>query len=193
MHAVVTTSGAASRVSLYLSSGPGGNNPLVFTLVRTAPGTWEATGTAPSAAGTYHYSVGIFDGAGHRTIADNDGWNVVVIAVATAPPADLTFPADIPLAPPFSYGNPVAATFNAEGKTINGGEVVSSTRTDVAASTVADFYSTHLPRAGWAVDTSSLPGPGATAFTMVGTSGSRVCVVQYSGGTVQIFYGTLPG
>lgn len=164
----------------------------MFTLVRTSPGTWEATGTAPTVPGTYHYSIGVFDAAGHRSIADNDGWNIQVAAVSTPVPQVLTFPADIPLAPPFSYGNPVPATFNAAGRTINGAEVVSSTRTDVPATTVAQFYSTHLPRAGWTVDNSSVPGPGATAFTMVGTSGSRVCVVQYSAGTVQVFYGSLP-
>lgn len=101
-------------------------------------------------------------------------------------------PADVPLAPPFSYGNPSPAIFTAEGRTVNGSEVVSTTRTDVSPSTVAQWYEVHFPRAGWTVDQSTVPPAGATSFTIVATSGSRVCVVSYAASTVHVFYGTLP-
>lgn len=185
---------------MYLSSGPGGGGPITLTLAETSPGTWVGSRAAPLTPGTYHYTVGLYDFSGNRTTADNDNWNVTVTgnsgiggsnATPTSPPAGpQPLPADIPLAPPFSYGNPVAATFSADGEQIQGSEVVSNSRPDIPGSTVSDFYSVHFPRAGWTI--SSGPGAGASSFTMVATSGNRVCVVQYSGGTVQIFYGSTP-
>jgi hypothetical protein len=61
---------------------------------------------------------------------------------------------------------------------------------------VAQFYLQRLPRAGWSVPQGAPPAA-ATSFTISGTKGSspseRVCVVEYSGYTLHIFYGTIPG
>jgi hypothetical protein len=186
----VQVNGRASKVVVYLSSGPGGAGPESFLLAPVGSGLWSASGTAPSAPGSYHYSVGVYNLAGTRAIADQDSWNITVNASApTAGPAAL--PADVPLVPPFSYGNPQTAVFSAEGQTVNGSEVVSNSRPDIPAASVAQFYETHFPRAGWTVDSSTIPGAGATSFSIVATSGgNRVCVASYSNGVVQIFYGS---
>jgi hypothetical protein len=178
---------------MYLGSGvPGPVSPIAAALARVSPGKWSGTMKAPSVAGAYHFTVGLFDRAGKRTVVDFDGWNVTIGAAAPASTptsgASTALPADIPLAPPFSYGNPVPATFNAEGRTVNGFEVASNKRPDVGVAAVADFYSARLPRSGWTLDPSTVPGPSATSFTIAATQGSRVCVVDYGGGTVQIFY-----
>lgn len=201
VHASVVTTGAVQRVEVYLGSGaPSAPAPATYTLAPVGPGRWEGGGTAPSVVGEYHFAVGLFDRAGSRTVADNDGWNIQVNGQPTAAPVAAQvqpLPADIPLAPPFSYGNPIAAQFNAGGTAVNGSEVVSTTRPDVAPAVVAQFYSLHLPRAGWNVAPSTLPAPGATSFsiyaTAPGTAGTRVCIVQYSGSTIYIFYGTISG
>jgi hypothetical protein len=128
-------------------------------------------------------------------VVDNDGWNIQVTgSSAPTPAAAQSLPATIPLAPPFSYGNPVPAVFSAEGKTVTGSEVVSTTLPNVTPDTVAQFYTTHLPRAGWTVDPSTVPAAGAPSFSIVATSTGdpSVCVVQYSDSTVHIFYGTPP-
>lgn len=197
--ASVTTAGPVARVEMYLGSfGPTAPSPVTYSLSQVAPGTWTAQATAPSAPGQYHFTVGLYDGAGRRTVADRDGWNVEVTGQPTSVPAPQAqaIPDDIPLAPPFSYGNPVAASFTAGGRTVNGSELISTTRPDVSPSFVAQFYTVHLPRAGWTVDPSSSPAPGATSFsiyaTQAGASGTRVCIVQYSGSTIHILYGTIP-
>jgi len=104
----------------------------------------------------------------------------------TVPP----LPADMPLAPGFSYGNPVAAVFNAEGHVIQGAEVVSTTNTTQNGGALGQFYATRLPRAGWTVDSSTIPAPTAASWSIAATSGSRVTVVQFSAGVIHIFYGT---
>lgn len=183
---------------MYLGSGsPTGPGPRTIPLSDSGNGTWYGGTTAPSEPGTYHFTVGLYSASGRRTVIDNNGWNVQVGAVETPTPTPApvtTFPSDIPLAPPFSYGNPVAAVFSADGRSIHGVEVVSNARPDVPASAVAQFYENRFPRAGWTVDQTTVPPAGATSFTIVATSagatGTRVCVVQYSGSTVQIFYGT---
>jgi hypothetical protein len=180
---------------MYLGSiGPNAPAPLTYTLTETAPGTWMGTGTAPSLPGPYHYTVGLYI-AGKRTVQDRDAWNIQVTGSQPGPPAAEALPPDIPLAPPFSYGNPVPAVFSAAGRTVRGSEVVSNARTDVSAGFVADFYSTRLPRAGWTVDGSSAPGPGATSFSIAATTsgGTRVCLIEYGASTVHIFYGRLTG
>lgn len=185
----VRISGNAGRVELYLSSGPGGSGPLTYTLAQTSSGIWTTSGAAPSVAAQYHFSVGVYDAAGRRTVASSDAWNVRVTGGVQSGPRPL--PGDIPLAPPFSYGNPEIAVFDAESKTVNGSEVVSNTRSDVSASVVAQYYVIHLPRAGWTIDPSTIPGAGVTSFTLVATSGAnRVCAIQFSGGAVHIFYGS---
>ncbi len=190
------TSGGVRRVEMYLGSGlPNAPAPLTFELSESAPGRWSAQGLAPQTAGTYHFTVGLFSASGRRFLEDNDGWNVTVRATSggtTTEQGGGSAPAlfaDVPLAPPFSYGNPVQAVFNANGSVVNGAEIVSNTRTDVPASTVATFYSIHFPRAGWSTAGVTLPA-GATSFTLSATSGSRVCIVQFAAGTVHIFYGT---
>ncbi|MGI8968701.1 MAG: hypothetical protein ACR2GA_06325 [Chloroflexota bacterium] len=190
MNGVVTINGQASRVVLYLSAGPNGAGPFSYVMTKSEPGTWVTTVTAP-VPGDYHYTVGVFDNAGQRTIADNDAWNIrVTAAPGSAGNGPQALPDDIPLAPPFSYGSPVAAVFSAAGNSINGSEVISSSRPDVSTSIVGAFYTTHLPRAGWVVDSSSGTAPEATSFSIVASQGSQVCLVQYSGGTVRIYYGT---
>jgi hypothetical protein len=196
--ATVVTSGTVSRAEMYLGTGsPTGPAPMTIPLSNSGGGTWSGSITAPTAAGIYHYTVGLYGASGRRTLLDNDAWNVRVAAAVlptptpTPAPVTTTFPSDIPLAPPFSYGNAVPAVFSADGRSLHGVEVVSNSRPDVAASTVAQFYEDRLPRAGWNVDQLTVPPAGATSFTIVATSGaSRVCVVEYSGSTVQIFYGT---
>lgn len=191
--ATVQTTGSVGSVEVYLSAGPTGPPPSTFTLTETSPGVWSAAAAAPSTPGEYHYTVGLFAG-GKRTLRDDDSWNVKVVGgdsqAGTGPAQAQTLPADIPLAPPFSYGNPVPAVFNAAGHTINGSSVTSTSRSDIAPSVVSQWYEVHLPRAGWSVEPSTIPAPAATSFTMVGTSGNRAVVVQYAGYTVQVFYGS---
>ncbi|MGH2444001.1 MAG: hypothetical protein ACRDFX_12670 [Chloroflexota bacterium] len=194
--ASVSSGGNVSAVTMYLASGPGGGNPISFNLSQNASGAWSGIATAPTTPGIYHYTVGLFDAAGRRSTFDNDGWNVRVTGSspppATRPPvsAPQTLPANIPLSPPFSYGNPLPAVFTADGRTIHGSEVVSNTRTDVAASNVSGWYVIHFPRAGWTLQPATIPAGGARTFTMVANSGAQVCVVQFSAGTVQVFYGS---
>lgn len=190
LQARVQVRGRASRLELYLAAGPGGGTPLTFTLSPLGSGLWGASGTAPTTPGTYHYSVGVYSPAGQRTVADNDAWNITVVG-APQQTGPQPLPDNVPLAPPFSYGNPQAAVFSAEGRTVNGSEVASNARPDVAASVVAQWYEIHFPRAGWSVDPSTVPGPGAASFSIVATGGNQVCVASYSGGVVQIFYGSL--
>lgn len=186
--------GAVTRVEMYLGSGaPGSAGPETFTLTRGPDGTWTGTGTAPTAGGGYHYTVGVFTATG-RHLVDNDNWNIQVTGSPTSAPSAASLPADISLVPPFNYGNPVPATFSGEGRSVTGAEVVSNARPDVPASAVANFYEAHLARAGWSVDQSTFPPSGATSFSIGATkasgNGTRVCIVQYSGATVHIFYGT---
>jgi hypothetical protein len=189
------TAGQVGRVELYLGSGaPNVAAPVTYLLIESSAGTWTGTGTAPSVAGQYHFTVGLYPRAGKkRILLDNDAWNVAVTGGSGPSGAPPSLPADIPLAPPFSYGDPVAAVFNAAGRTVSGAEVVSTTRSDVAPASVAQFYLTHLPRAGWTVDPSSAPPPGASSFSIYATSGNRVCVVEYSGYTIHLYYGSLAG
>jgi hypothetical protein len=182
----VETSGTVSRVQLYIGSGaPSSGGPSSFDLSETSSGTWTGVATAPSSPGQYHYSVGVFSASGRREVADNDTWNITVSGGSGPQP----LPDDLPLAPPFSYGSPVAATFTAEGRTINGSEVSSNARPDVPAGAVAQFYEVRFPRSGWTIDPSTIPGKGAVSFTMAATSGSRVAVVEFASGVVHIFYG----
>jgi len=193
VHARVQLRGRAGRVELYLSSGPGGASPVTIVLSSLGGGIWSGAGTAPAASGTYHFSVGVYDLSGRRNVADSDSWNISVSGApqATGPQA---LPADIPLVPPFSYGNPQTAVFSAEGRTVNGSEVVSNSRPDIGGSEVVQWYETHFPRAGWTVDQSTVPGADAASFSLVATAGAnRVCVVSYSGGVVQLFYGSFSG
>lgn len=199
--ASVTTSGDVRRVEVYLASGaPTGAGPLTYTLSQAGSGTWTSTGAAPSAPGQYHFSVGLYGPNGRYPVVDNDAWNIQVGSAAppggttgNSPPAPQALPANVLLAPPFSYGNPVSAVFNAGGKTVDGSEVVSNARPDVPASAVGQFYVTRLPRAGWTIDSGAIPEPGATSFSISATSGSEVCIVQYSAATVHVFYGSLSG
>jgi hypothetical protein len=189
----VKTAGRVQRAELYLGSGaPNAPSPSTFPLAQSSQGVWSGTGTAPSVGGTYHFTVGLYSAAGRRFLEDNDAWNVQVHGGSTGAngTGNSIKPlfADIPLSPPFSYGNPVQAVFNANGRTVNGSEVFSNTRTDVSASTVAQFYSVHFPRSGWTTAGVTVPA-GATSFSLSAISGSRVCVVQFSAGTVHIFYG----
>jgi hypothetical protein len=177
------TTGPVQRVEVYLGSGlPGSAGPIDVTL-SGAGGSWSGTVPAPQSPGEYHYTVGVYSN-GKRSIIDNDGWNIKVLAPVTqAQP----LPDDIPLVPPFGWGNPVSASFTANGRSYSGSEITSTTRSDVTASYVAQWYENRLPAAGWTLLTPTVPS-GATSFTMVGTSGTRVCVVQYAAGTVHIFY-----
>jgi hypothetical protein len=191
----VQTAGGAQRAELYLGSGaPSAPSPSTFPLAQSAPGKWSGSGSAPTVAGTYHFTVGLYNASGRRFLVDDDAWNVQVQSGAAPSGTNGTTNgvkplfADIPLAPPFSYGNPVEAVFNANGRTVNGSEVVSNTRTDVSASVVAQYYSVHFPRSGWSTSGVTVP-PGATSFSLSATSGSRVCIVQFAAGTVHIFYG----
>lgn len=198
----VVTTGSPRRVQLYIGSGsPTGPAPVTYDLTPAGGGTWSATATAPSQPGQYQYSVGIFNAAGRRNVIGNDGWNLLVTggssaAPPTSGPSSGAQPlyADIPLAPPFSYGNPQPAVFTGAGQTITGSEVVSTRDPSTSATAVGQFYQVHLPRAGWTVDPSTLPAPGATSFSISATSGSgsgmRICIIQYSDFTVHIFYGT---
>lgn len=195
--ASVMTSGSVGRVQLYLGSGmPNASAPLTFTLTQVSTGAWSAAGTAPSEPGTYHYTVGLYVG-GHRSVIDNNVWNIQVTGSGSSATGPQPLPDDIPEAPPFSWGNPAGVVFSALGHSVNGSEVTSTTRSDVAPATVAAWYTSHMPRAGWTVDSSTEPAAGATSFTIVGTmsgaSGTRVCIVQYAAYTIHIFYGTIPG
>jgi hypothetical protein len=194
LQARVRVRGRVTRVELYLSAGPGAAGPVTFTLAPQGAGIWGASGTAPSTSGSYHYSVGIYDASGRRTVADNDAWTITVTAATAVSAGPQPLPADVPLAPPFSYGNPQAAVFSAEGRTVNGSEVVSNSRPDISASVVAQWYEIHFPRAGWTVDQGTIPGPSATSFSISATTaGGRVCVASFSGGVVQMYYGTFSG
>jgi len=190
--AYVQTQGTVRNVQMYLGSGATtGFSPVTIDMSRTGAGTWGATVTAPDQSGTYHFTVALFGPRGGRNVLDNDGWNVTVSGGSTASTGGAQAPpADILYAPPFSYGNPVAATFTAEGQSINGSEIISNSLPGVSAETIGNWYDTRLPRAGWTVQTGAIPA-GATSFTIVATEGSQVCVVQFASGTVSIYYGTL--
>lgn len=186
LDASVQTSGSVDQVDLYLGSGvPGTSGPISITLAKGTAGSWSGVLTAPAQPGVYHYTVGLYSG-GSRRVIDNNNWNIKVLQASTAAGP---LPDNIPLVPPFNWGNPVAASFQADGRTISGSEVVSNTRSDVPASYVARWYTNRLPASGWTIVPSTLPAQGATAFTIVANSGSQVCVVQYAAGTVHIFYG----
>jgi hypothetical protein len=141
--------------------------------------------TAPDRPGYYHYTVGLYS-EGRRTVIDNNNWNIKVLEPASAAQP---LPDNIPLVPPFNWGNPVAATFSADGRSISGSEVSSDTRAAVTAGYVSQWYTNRLPASGWTIVPSTLPAQGATSFTIVANSASQVCVVQYAAGTVHIFYG----
>lgn len=192
LQVTVTTSGSPTKVQLYIGSGaPNAPAPAAYSLTQTGTDTWTGAITAPSVSGQYQYSIGLFDASGRRHVVANDGWNLMVTGPApTAVPQAQPLYADIPLAPPFSYGNPTSAVFSAEGRQVTGSEIVSTRRPDVTATSVAQYYSVHFPRSGWSIDPSTVPAAGATSFTMVATSGNRVCVVQFADFTVSIFYGT---
>jgi hypothetical protein len=186
LDASVQTSGSVDRIDVYLGSGvPGASGPISISLTEGAEGSWSGALTAPAQPGVYHYTVGLYTG-GRRTVVDNNNWNIRVLQASTAAGP---LPDNIPLVPPFNWGNPVPATFQADGRSISGSEVVSNTRTDVTPGYVAKWYINRLPAAGWTVVPSTLPAPGASAFTIVANSGTQVCVVQYAAGTVHIFYG----
>jgi hypothetical protein len=193
LNASVRTSAAATRVVIFLTAGPGSTSAS-YRLQDVGPGSWVSSFPAPSSPGTYHFTITIFNAAGDAFPHDNDAWNVVIAPVPTpsgGPPA--TIPANLPLAPPFSFSNPTGATFTAEGRSISGAEVVSDSRPDISASAVAQFYLKRFPRSGWTIDQSTVPAPGATSFTIVATSGQQVCVVVYSASSIREFYGNLPG
>ncbi|MGH2448066.1 MAG: hypothetical protein ACRDFS_05620, partial [Chloroflexota bacterium] len=156
LHASARTSGGVRAVSVYLSSGPGGIL-RTYSLAESSAGTWDASIAAPSTTGTYHYTVGLYPDTGNRRVIDNNGWNVQVGSGSSGGNSGgaQSLPANLPTAPPFSYSNPVPATFTAEGRSIQGSEVISDTRTDVPASSVSNFYEDHLPRSGWSVDGST--------------------------------------
>ncbi len=186
LDATVRTSGAVTRIEVYLGSGvPGTSGPISTALTETATGTWSGSFGAPARPGYYHFTVGLFTG-GRRTVIDNDNWNIRVLEPSSAAQP---LPDNIPLVPPFNWGNPVAATFSADGRSVNGSEVSSTTRPDVTASYVSQWYANRLPASGWTIVPSTLPAQGATSFTIVANSGTQVCVVQYAAGTVHIFYG----
>lgn len=215
------TTGDVRRVQVYLGSGePNAPAPKTYELGSDGGGSWSGSGQAPGAAGAYHYSLGLFNASGHVIHIDNNGWNITVTGsgntgsntgntgsagnpgssgngasegnpiIQAQGPQPL--PGNMPLAPPFSYGNPVVAIFSAAGQTISGSEVVSSTISSVSATTVADYYSVHLARAGWTITSGASPGPGATSFTISATSGSEVVVISYASGTQHIYYGPVP-
>ncbi|HEX6509649.1 MAG TPA: hypothetical protein VF221_18625 [Chloroflexota bacterium] len=200
--ASITTAGTVQKAEMYVGSGaPNAPAPETIPLSQISSGAWSGTGPAPGVAGTYHFTVGLYGASGRRSVIDNDSWNIQVQGGTPAGSGSGTggaqsgaqpLYADIPLAPPFSYGSPVSAVFNAGGKTVNGSEVVSNARPDVSAATVGQFYAVHFPRSGWATDGTTVPA-GATSFSMSATSGARVCIVQYSAGVVHIFYGSASG
>jgi len=183
----VTTSGAISRVEMYIGSGlPGASPPTTLELQRQGSGQWGTQGSAPHVPGVYQYTVGFFAG-GKRTMIDNNAWNITVTGSVPQRPDDL------PLAPGFDYGNPIGAIFQAMGHTVDGAEIISTTQPNVSPSYVANWYTTRLPRAGWTI--SGAPAAGATSFTITAdtgsTPGSQVCIVQYAGYTLHLYYGTL--
>jgi hypothetical protein len=139
--------------------------------------------------GQYYFTVGLFDKAGRRSVVQNGAWSLVVRG-ATSTGAAQPLPADVPLAPGFSYGNPVAATFNAAGHVISGSEVVSTTNPSANGGALGQFFSVRLPRAGWTVDPATVPAAGATSWSIVGTIGRRVLVVQFSAATLHFYYGS---
>lgn len=174
------------------SGAPAAPGPSAFALTEASPGTWSAHGAVPAVPGEYHFTVHIQMG-NRWLIRDNDAWNITVGSAAPTPvpAASLTVPPEL-LAPPFSYGYPRAAVFSANGRSVTGVEVSSNARPDIAPSTVAAYYTAHLPRAGWSVNSSNA-GAGATSFSISAAEGSRVCVVEYDAATVHIFYGTPAG
>ena len=189
IHIAVLTRGPVSRVVAYLGTvGPQAPAPVSYELARGSGGHWSTSGSAPPASGTYGYTIGLYDPEGKRNVVSGQSWLIQVGSSQTSA-GPQPFPNDIPYAPPFSYGAPVAATFNAEGKTINGSEVSSNQRPDVSPNAVAQFYASRLPRNGWSVDQSTVPAPGATSWLLVATKSGRVVAVQFSHATVQIFYG----
>jgi len=196
--ATVQTRGTVRAVDLYLGSGsPTAPAPVTYTMTETAAGSWVASGTAPAVVGQYHYTVAVYDAQRNRLFKDSDGWNIQVGAPAGSgtenPGIAQALPADVPLVPPFSYGNPVPAVFSAAGRSVNGSEISSGIRFDVPPAAVASFYESHLPRSGWSVDTGGAPAAGAASFTIVGTKTGRAVVVSYGSGSVHIFYGAFSG
>jgi hypothetical protein len=186
----VATYGDARRVQVYLSSGPGSSaGPFSYDLSQSADGHWAGAFTAPAAPGQYYFTVGVFNRAGRRSVVENGAWSLVVRGAASTGTAQ-PLPGDVPLAPGFSYGNPVPATFNAAGHVISGSEVVSTTNPSANGGALGQFFSVRLPRAGWTVDPATVPAAGATSWTIVGTIGRRVLVVQFSAGTLHFYYGS---
>jgi hypothetical protein len=187
----VTTLGDARKVQVYLTAGPGAAaGPFSYTLVQTSDGHWSTSVAAPSAGGEYSFSVGVFDTAGHRNVISAGSW---VLSVHSAQPTVAPvepLPDNMPLAPGFSYGNPQPAVFTGAGKVIHGAEVASTTDPSANGSALAQYFSVHLPRAGWVVDQSTVPPAGATSWSIAATSGSEVAVVQFGAGTIHIFYGS---
>lgn len=194
VRAVVATQGVIARLELYIGSGSSAaSGPVTIPLSQVSPGSWAGTGAAPSVPGSYHFTIGVYNAAGVRRIADSDSWNLLVSggSVASSSGGVQPLPADVPLAPPFSYGNPQPAVFTAAGQSVNGSVVSSTTRTDVPASDVSSFYMTHLPRAGWSIGSGA--SPGATSFSIYATTagGKRVLIVEYSLATLHLYYGNL--
>ncbi|PZS01772.1 MAG: hypothetical protein DLM70_11185 [Chloroflexi bacterium] len=188
----VSTTGQVRAVQMSIGSGlPTAPPPIAYKLSLVSNGTWRGSGDAPSVPGEYHYSVALFAEDGRRLLRDNDAWNIQVgNTQPTVAPAAQSVPPEL-LAPPFFYGNPTPVVFSAAGRSVSGSEVVSNSRPDVAPATVAGYYSTHLPRAGWTVSGSQLPG--STSFTISASSGQRVCVIQYGASTIHVFFGVLGG
>lgn len=186
----VTTLGSARRVQLYLSAGPAASaGPFSYELTQSSDGHWTSSIAAPTVPNTYYFTVGLFDEAGHRATIQNDAWMVTVRSQAP-PRTAQPFPADIPLAPGFSYGNPQVASFTAEGRTIQGSVVSSTTNIAADGSALGQFYAARLPRAGWAVDAATVPPAGATSWSIVASSDGRFLVVQFGSGTLRFYYGT---
>lgn len=179
-------------MEVYLGSGlPSAPPPQAYALSMSSPGVWSGGGPAPKSPGEYHFTVALFSSSGKRDLHDNDGWNIQVRSVQSTPaPAAVSIPPEL-LAPPFSYGQPVPTQFNAAGTTVAGSEVSSNTRTDVAASTVASYYTIHLPRAGWTI--LSAPPAGAQSFSISARRGGDASVIQYAAGVVQVFFGPITG
>jgi hypothetical protein len=188
----VTTLGDAQRVQLNLTAGPGSQSgPFTYNLTQTSDGHWSASAPAPRGGGAYYFNVAIFDSTGHRSIAESSAWMLTVAApTPTATTGAEPLPANMPLAAGFSYGNPEAAVFTGEGQVIQGSEVTSTTNTSTSSGQLGQYFVTRLQRAGWTVDQSTVPAPGAATWSIAATSGNIVTVVQFAAGTLHIFYGT---
>jgi hypothetical protein len=159
-------------------------------MTQTSDGHWSASITAPVAGGEYTFSLGLFDTAGRRNVVSANSWLLNIRSAKPTVAAVQPLPANIPLAPGFSYGNPQSAVFTGAGKVIQGAEVTSTSNPSADGSALGQYFDTHLARAGWAIDPSTIPPAGATSWSITATSGSLVTVVQYGAGTIHIFYGT---